>query len=246
MKILVLSDTHSRIKDIFNSWSVEDKKKSMECDFLIHSGDISSHGTRDQLENELSWMNDNFKMDKIVIGGNHDFYLDTNWKPYTPVGRRRFSSKKFGTKKDINDLMNDHNISYLNDSFIIKDGIKIWGSPITPWFHDWAFNRNRGGYIDKHWNMIPNDVDILITHGPPRGILDLLSINNRRDGELPNVGCDHLLSKIQEVKPKIHIFGHIHESRGMFESDGTFFINASSLGENYEPTGPPIIFNYGN
>jgi len=94
--------------------------------------------------------------------------------------------------------------------------------------------------------MIPNDVDILITHGPPRGILDLLSINNRRDGELPNVGCDHLLSKIQEVKPKIHIFGHIHESRGMFESDGTFFINASSLGENYEPAGPPIIFNYGN
>ncbi len=245
MRILILSDTHSRIRDVFSSWSLEDRENALSCDLLIHGGDLTSYGHLSELESELSWINNNFHMDKVIISGNHDFYLDTNWSAHTPQGKRRFSSNGLGSSQDIDVLMLKHNMIYLNDSSYVKNGVRIWGSPVTPWFHDWAFNRQRGYDIQKHWDMIPNDTDILVTHGPPRGILDLLTPSRYRDlSESPNVGCDHLLSKVVEIKPKVHIFGHIHEGRGMIEKSGTVFINASCLDVNYEPINNPIIFTY--
>ena len=118
-------------------------------------------------------------------------------------------------------------IIYLNDSGIEIDGITFWGSPITPWFFNWAFNRHRGEAIKKHWDLIPHNIDVLITHGPAHTILD-------KTTKGACAGCEGLLQKVQEIKPKVHICGHIHEAYGKTEKYGTVFINASILNEKYE------------
>ena len=123
----------------------------------------------------------------------------------------------------------------MNDSGVTIHGINIWGSPITPWFYDWAFNRERGVEINKHWKLIPKNTDILITHGPPSGILDLVNADR-------TVGCEDLLKRINSIKPKVHVFGHIHEAYGSEVSGYTKFINSSILDEHYEIKNNPILF----
>ncbi|MFN8395634.1 MAG: metallophosphoesterase [Bacteroidia bacterium] len=118
------------------------------------------------------------------------------------------------------------NVIYLNDSGVEIEGVKIWGSPIQPWFFDWAFNRQRGADIAKHWALIPEDTDILVTHGPPYGILDRTD-----DGKL--VGCEELIKVVERIRPKIHVFGHIHEAHGSLIKDGTHYVNASILNLRY-------------
>jgi len=136
-------------------------------------------------------------------------------------------------------------ITYLDDEGYEYMGLKFWGSPIQPWFHDWAFNRLRGEKIKAHWDLIPLDTDILITHGPPRGLGDRILPTFERYNENPNVGCDDLLAKVLEVKPKVNVFGHIHEGYCEYTHPVVEkrFINASSLNANYEPINAPIIID---
>lgn len=184
---------------------------------IIHAGDISSKGTQAQVEDFLGWFSNlNFKY-KVFIAGNHDFFFER------------------ALDFEVDQLIPD-NVIYLNDSGIEIENIKIWGSPIQPWFYDWAFNRQRGEDIKKHWDLIPDDTDILITHGPPMDILDETVYGS-------NVGCIDLLDKIMLVKPKIHVFGHIHEAYGIKEVNGTQFINASVLDHKYNQTNDPITLH---
>lgn len=205
MKITFFSDTHNQHSRIsFTSG-----------DLLVFCGDLTTRGALSEVKEFSEFLkNLNFKY-KIVIAGNHDFCFEDH---------RRNEAEK---------ILIDNGIIYLNDSGVEIDGINFWGSPIQPWFHDWAFNRSRGDEIKKHWDLIPINTNILITHGPPYGILDLCSDGGR-------VGCDELLNCIKKIKPKINAFGHIHESYGIIELEGTKFINASSLSKNYKQTNPPI------
>ena len=130
-------------------------------------------------------------------------------------------------------ILKDAGIIYLNDTGIEISGFKFWGSPIQPEFFDWAFNRERGKDIRQHWDMIPDDIDVLLTHGPAFGILDWCAHGAR-------VGCEDLLEVIEKIKPKIHAFGHIHESYGMREIGNTVFVNACNLDERYKFKNPPI------
>jgi Icc-related predicted phosphoesterase len=115
------------------------------------------------------------------------------------------------------------NAIYLEDSGITIEGLKIWGSPISPNYHSWAFNCERGEEIRKHWDLIPEDTDILITHCPPFGILDF-------DPEGKPKGCEDLLTIIQQkVKPRLHIFGHLHDAHGQIQIGETLFVNASMV-----------------
>ena len=95
-------------------------------------------------------------------------------------------------------------------------------------------------YIKPHWDMIPLDTDIVVTHGPPYGHGDSLAMQFRRDNE-SRVGCVDLMNRLVEVKPKVSIFGHIHEGYGVTGNEHTTFINASCLNENYKPINPPIF-----
>jgi hypothetical protein len=116
--------------------------------------------------------------------------------------------------------------------------IKIWGSPWQPEFHNWAFNLPRGEKIKEKWDMIPVDTDILITHGPPMGKLDYVRYDN------VNVGCEELLLKVQEIKPKIHVFGHIHEGYGYVFDGTTHYINAAVLNGRYEFRNRPLTIDW--
>lgn len=210
MKAVAISDTHGK----------HDGLQLPKGDLLIHAGDVSNIGKEQGVRDFLKWFADlDFKY-KIFIAGNHDYFFERFPETY------------------VKEIIPD-NLIYLNDSGTEIEGIKIWGSPIQPWFHNWAFNRWRDAAIDKHWQLIPDDIDILITHGPAHGILDKTS-----RGEL--VGCEDLLKKIKKVKPKFHIAGHIHEAYGIEQHDATTFINASVLNLKYELVNEPIVFEIRN
>jgi Icc-related predicted phosphoesterase len=183
---------------------------------LLHAGDITYRGRKDEVEDFLKWFSAQPFRYKIFIAGNHDFFFQK-------------------ANAEALEKMIPKDVIYLNDSGIEIEGIKVWGSPITPFFFNWAFNRFRGATINKHWNLIPKDTDILITHGPVFGILDQVMNGN-------HVGCKDLLKKVQSIKPKVHICGHIHESNGKKKSNDTLFINACVLNESYELINLPQTF----
>jgi len=129
LKIISISDTHGKHKGL----------TLPDADMIIHAGDITSNGDELQVKSFLNWFSNLNIQHKIFIAGNHDFYFERN-----PTE---------GIQKLI-----PENIIYLNDQLITIDGINIWGSPITPWFFDWAFNRERGEDIKKHWDLIPTNL----------------------------------------------------------------------------------------
>jgi len=209
MQITFISDTHGQHRS--------SKLQLPNSEIIIHAGDFTSMGTLAQVNDFLEWYSELPHTHKVLIGGNHDFLLEQNpslFKSLLPS-----------------------NIVYLEDNAIEIEGIKIWGSPITPWFYDWAFNRRRGEDIQRYWEQIPDDVDILVTHGPPYGFGDRTS-----RGDL--VGCEDLLEAVQRVKPKYHVFGHIHEAYGITQNDATTFINASCLNLQYQMVNAPVCIEF--
>lgn len=214
MRITFISDSHNKHKQLNDDLP--------GGDLIIHGGDVSSMGYQHEIREFCSWYNKVVSYEhKIFISGNHDF------------GFQREPEK-------IKEILSFYDkITYLQDSFVIVNGVKIWGSPWQPWFCDWAFNLPRNGEeLKAKWNMIPEDTDILITHGPPYGFLDV--VENRTD----HLGCELLADRIKVIKPKIHIFGHIHSGRYIFEQNNTLFINASVLNERYTYNYKPITIDY--
>lgn len=126
------------------------------------------------------------------------------------------------------------NVIYLQESSITVEGLKIYGTPITPYFLNWAFNCHPGEDIEKHVNKIPSDVNILISHGPPYGILDI-----NTNGQ--HCGCPSLLAKVEKINPALLVCGHIHEGYGQKSFSRTTFINASLLNEKYRNQNSPVV-----
>lgn len=208
MKLTLISDTHNKHKQLQLSGG----------DILIHAGDVSGRGYQKEIENFLEWFSQQNYKHKILISGNHDFFFEK------------------ASTEQIKSIIPE-NVIYLNDSGCEVEGLKIWGSPVQPWFYDWAFNRRRGEEIKKHWDLIPAGTDILITHGPPYGILD-----ETKHGE--KVGCEELLKAIERINPKLNVFGHIHEDRGQLKTESTHFFNASVLNESYLQVFDPWDLEY--
>lgn len=196
MRIALISDTHGQ----------HDGLALPDADLLIHAGDFSQRGRLPEVQDFMQWFGRQRHAHKVVIAGNHDFLADRE--------PERFAS-----------LIPD-GVTYLNDSGVEIEGFKIWGSPIQPWFHDWAFNRQRGAEIKRHWDMIPDDTDILITHGPPYGILDKIETGGL-------VGCEELTQRVASIQPRLHVFGHIHEAHGQEQRGMTTYVNACNLNLRY-------------
>jgi Icc-related predicted phosphoesterase len=143
-------------------------------------------------------------------------------------------------------MCEDQGIKLLIHESIEIGGFKIFGSPYTPFFHNWAFNIFRGEGLVEKWSQIPDDTQVLITHGPPMGILDeVISFNGKKcEWEVEKVGCAALYNRIQELKSlKLHIFGHIHPGAGTKQINGVTYINASTCNEQYKPVNGPMIFS---
>jgi calcineurin-like phosphoesterase family protein len=166
---------------------------------------------------------------KIFIAGNHD------WGFINHIDK-------------VNDILEKYDgITYLQDDLYLagqdetdyNDMIKIYGSPWQPEFHNWAFNLPRNGWeLGQKWSDVPVDTDILITHGPAYGFVDKVI------GRPENLGCELLAERIKTIKPKIHVCGHIHSGRGIIFNDGTLYINASVLDEQYNYTQKPFTIDF--
>jgi len=212
MDIVTLSDTHNNHHKVIVP----------KGDMLLYAGDLTKRGTKNEVLSFLKWFSKQPHKYKIFIAGNHDFFFDYNWKAITKIGAERHAHK-VSTEEDVKEMLSKFpNLIYLNDSGVEIEGIKIWGSPVQLWYNDWGFNRKSGGEIKKHWDLIPLDTDILITHSPAYKILD----------DIPqlslNVGCKDLKRKIKDLKNmKLHVCGHIHESAGMKKISKKIHINSS-------------------
>lgn len=209
INILAISDTHGlhkEFKDLDFAW----------IDMIIHAGDFTNTKNpsinANEAEDFLKWYNKLPIKHKILICGNHDTSIEAGL-----INPRHYD-----------------NITYLEHESICVEGINIFGSPYTPNFCGWAWNRDRSK-LDKYWKDIPENTDILVVHGPPKGILDL---SHDRDGILEYCGDTALYKHIQRVKPKQVIFGHIHDSEGCHNSgsftdnDGITYRNVSCVTDN--------------
>ncbi len=212
-RIVCLSDTHNSNAQI----DVPDG------DILIHSGDATITGTTEEIRLFNRWFSGLPHKHKIFVAGNHD---------------RLFEREPRSAK-----MLLDKSVVYLQDSACEIDGLKIYGSPWQPRFYDWAFNLMRGKELAEKWKLIPDDVDILITHGPPNGILDEVP----REWGIDYTGCEELRKRVEDIaafgRLKLHVFGHIHCGYGIDERFGITFVNASNCDEQYHPVQPPIVID---
>jgi len=223
MRITVISDTHTKhglipLTDLPGG------------DLLIHAGDIMNSGyNKNDILDFCTWFHSLEQYDKkIFIAGNHD---------------RMFENHPEGVEELLNIYLD---IDYLQDEgYDLYDldtdtSTKIYGSPWQPEFYSWAFNLPKNGIeLAGKWEAIPDNTDILITHGPAFGTLDTVA-----GRPWDNLGCELLAERIERFRPKIHICGHIHSGRGIEYKNGTLFINASVLDERYEYTQKPITIDF--
>ena len=189
-----------RIVAMADTHGAHDELTVPEGDVLIHAGDLTGRGTRQAVTRVADFLRAQPHRHKIVIAGNHDFLFQDE-----PEAARSLMQ----------------GLTYLEDAEVLIDGVRIWGSPWQPWFHDWAFNLQRGSDIDAKWQLIPKGIDVLVTHGPPAGYGDRCD-----DGQ--RVGCDDLLRHIERVRPRLHLFGHIHEDKGEWQHGPTRIINVTT------------------
>lgn len=178
------------------------------ADVLVCAGDVCLEGTMFEFDGFAEWWNSLEYRYKVLVPGNHDWCFQ----------------KKEGTCR-----------AWLPDTIVLIDqlaeieGRIIWGSPYTPWFYNWAYNVPRG-MLHEHWDKIPINLDLLITHGPPHGVLD-----QARPMLSENLGDNELRHAVEQKKPARHVFGHIHGSGGRLVKVGdTAFHNISVVNEQYK------------
>lgn len=204
-----------RLVLISDTHGLHKKIRVPDGDVLVHAGDFCSGGDEWQARSFARWFLKQPHAHKVVIAGNHDRCIEKD----AALGPQIFEGA-----------------TYLFDQEATVAGLRFYGSPWQPEFASWAFNLPRGEALRLVWAKIPAGVDVLVTHGPPFGVLD------RTYADL-FVGCDELRTAIDRVQPRVHVFGHIHEGAGTHEEGRTLFANASICTEGYEPKNPPIVLD---
>lgn len=185
-----------------------------EGDVLVHAGDGCSRGTLAEAEAWAAFLRRQPHRHKIVVAGNHDRLFE-----HSPETARALFA----------------DFDYLEDSGCERAGLRFWGSPWQPAYRNWAFQLPRGSALAAMWRRIPDTVDVLVTHGPPHGIAD-----QTWDGRV--VGCEALREAVLgRVRPRLHVFGHIHECYGCTALGGTLFANACTCDRAYRAANPPLV-----
>lgn len=217
MRIVCISDTHCQL----------DRVDIPEGDVLLHSGDLTYRGSVVETSKELYQLSKHRNKFKSIIlcEGNHDWL-----------------GEKAPTVMD--QLCKDNGITLLRDSGVTIDGINFYGSPFQPEFCNWSFNLPRGKPLADKWDMIPENTNVLLTHGPAHGLLDSVERWNGMTSEMDyeSVGCEELLKRIGKLPElKLHVFGHIHSGYGKMKWGNTQIVNASICTEEYKPTNKPLV-----
>ena len=211
MRLVLLADTHTFQADLDG--------KVPDGDVLVHAGDLGRAGDEAELAEAAAWLRALPHAHKIVTAGNHDALFERD------PGRARalFAG-----------------IHVLLDEEATIAGLRCYGSPWTPRYHSWSFMKARGAPMAAVWAKVPFGLDLLITHGPPAGILD--DATHYRGGAWAGpdlAGCEELCRRVELVRPRVHVFGHIHGQRGVVERDGTTFVNCTTS----EAEGLPVVLD---
>ena len=213
MRLVFISDTHSMHNNPL-------MKAIPDGDILVHCGDLTKVGLLYDVKSFADFMKRQNHKHKVIIAGNHDYCFED---------KNEYQLQAF-------ELLSD--FTFLQDKAAIIEGIKFYGSPWQPEFMNWAFNLQRDGIdLMNKWAAIPDDTEILLTHGPPFGVLDMTL-----QGE--QVGCEQLERRIKQLKYlQIHAFGHIHEAYGVEEINKVKYINACICNRSYQPMNKPIVID---
>lgn len=183
-------------------------------DILVHAGDMLQHGSLDELARAAEFLRGLPHRIKVIVAGNHEVCLERQ-----PVAARALLE----------------GFIYLEDEAATIDGLVFYGSPWQPKFRVWAFGATRGAELASKWAKVSDRSDVLITHGPPQGFGDRIV----HRGTERRVGCSDLLARVREVKPRLHLFGHIHQDRGLWRSGPTTFANVTTN----ESASPPTVID---
>lgn len=186
-------------------------------DVLICAGDMTLGGTYLEIRLFAQWLKRLPHQYKIVIAGNHDLLFEQNPQQ---------AKEALGEEA-----------TYLFESGVEIEGVKFWGAPWNPRFRDYAFNIERGEALREKWRKIPTNIDVLITHGPPQNILD-------SNGTMPIGDADLRDEVLNRVWPRLHVFGHVHEDRGIRQMRDITFVNASVCDRSLNPVNSPIVFDF--
>ena len=166
-----------------------------EADVIVHSGDMTMTGGADEAVDFMEWFCDLPYAHKVFIAGNHDFCLHGG----EPSGL-------------------DANCHYLCNDSVVIDGLKFYGIPLS-------VETAASGTLAANYAAIPDDTDVLITHQPPKGILD--------HAEDYGYGSPELRNAVMRIRPRAHLFGHIHDAAGLVSAGGTVFSNGAVLTGSY-------------
>ncbi len=210
MRLVLISDTHAQHESL----------NVPGGDILIHAGDFA-FDMYGQVNTEAAyeffdWLGALPHKHKVLIAGNHDYIFEKSVLVAKTLHR---------------------SITYLEGDSVTIRGLEIWGGPWTPRFFDWAFNVDRGERIKRYWDLIPDSADVVVTHGPPAGTLD---VGSAKFGKISD-GCEELALAMKRVKPKLHVFGHFHSSYGTVKKGVTTYVNASVVNEQYELANKAVV-----
>lgn len=210
MRLVCFSDTHKLHQQVLIP----------NGDILIYAGDMCSSGSEKSARKFITWFSNRPHKHKVMIAGNHDRCFELP-----------------NTKQILKQSAKENNVIYLEHEPATIEGLNFFGSPYQPEFCNWAFNVPRGGRLARLWNQIPDNTDILITHSPPYGILDVVESG-------AHVGCSDLRTRINNLPNlKLNVFGHIHFSYGKKIHNNVTYVNASICTEAYEPLNQPWVID---
>lgn len=220
MKIVCISDTHG----------LHSKLTMPPGDVLVVAGDFCGYGTLPEISSFAYWLRQQPYRSIIVVAGNHD----------GPFEQQRVAAlEALGLERRM--FYPSDRLIYLEDDGIEIGGLLFYGSPWTPEFYDWAFNLPRGEALARKWALIPENTDVLITHGPPYGVRDYTPYGKSK------AGCADLAERLQVVKPRLHVFGHLHSGYGITDHGPQagrqqYSVNAAMCDEAYNCGGrAPIV-----
>lgn len=208
--------TALRLVCLSDTHNRHDRLDVPDGDVLLHAGDFTGRGTEEEVAAFGAFLARLPHAEKVVVAGNHDFLFQRQ-------------------PKRARELLGD--VTYLQDAGARVAGLSVWGSPWQPWFHDWAFNLPRGVALAERWALVPDEVDVLVTHGPPWGVLDTTAY-----GE--SAGCEELALARRRIRPRLHLFGHIHEAYGTQREGGILSVNACQCDLRYRPVQAPVVVDW--